>query len=139
MIDSTLFCRLKNLLYGLKKAPWAWYKMIDHFFVNLGFKRCESDPSIYVFHVYGNTLIFVVVVDDLILTRNTTDILSILKRPLFDTFEMKDLGILHLFLGLQVLPLSMGLFISKSKYVMDLLKWFKMDDCKACATLIICV
>ena len=47
---------------------------------------------------------------------------------------MIDLGILHFFLGLQVLPLLDGLFVSYSKYVMDLLKWFKMDECKACAT-----
>jgi len=40
----------------------------------------------------------------------------------------------HFFLGLQVSPLSDGLFISQSKYVLDLLKHFKMDNCKAYAT-----
>ena len=47
---------------------------------------------------------------------------------------MIDLGILHFFPGLQVLPLSDGLFVSQSKYVMDLLKRFKMDDYKSSAT-----
>ena len=47
---------------------------------------------------------------------------------------MIDLGILHLFLGIQVLPLSDGLFVSQSKYVMDLLNFFKIDDCKDCDT-----
>jgi hypothetical protein len=47
---------------------------------------------------------------------------------------MTDLGLLHYFLGLQVLPLTDGLFISQSKYVMDLLTHFKMEYCKSCAT-----
>ena len=46
---------------------------------------------------------------------------------------MIDLGILHFFLGLQVLPLSDAFFISSSKYVFDLLKRFKIDDYKACS------
>jgi hypothetical protein len=48
---------------------------------------------------------------------------------------MTNLGILHYFLGLQVLPLSDGFFISQSKYVVDLLTHFKMADCKPRITL----
>lgn len=47
---------------------------------------------------------------------------------------MIDLGILHFSLCIQVLPLSDGICISQTKYVLDLLKCFKMDDCKACVT-----
>ena len=47
---------------------------------------------------------------------------------------MIDIDILHFFLGLQVLPLSYGLFISHSKYVMDLLKCFTMGNLKDCVT-----
>ena len=47
---------------------------------------------------------------------------------------MTDLGTPHYFLGLHVLPLCDGFFISQSKYVMDLLTHFKMVDCKLCAT-----
>jgi hypothetical protein len=119
----------------LKQAPRAWYAKIDHFFLNLGFKHCESDHSLYVLHDNGDTLIVVVYVDDLVITGNNLDLLLRLKRQLVDTFDMTDLGLLHYFLGLQVLPLSDGLFLSQSKYVLDLLNHFKMDDCKPCATL----
>ena len=54
--NSTLVYQLQKLLYGLKRAPRAWYEKINNFFVNLGFKWCEYDHSIYVFHVEGNTL-----------------------------------------------------------------------------------
>jgi hypothetical protein len=47
---------------------------------------------------------------------------------------MTDLGTLHYFLGLQVLPLCDGFLISQSKYEMDLLTCFNMADCNSCAT-----
>jgi hypothetical protein len=83
-------------------------------FFNIGFKRCESGHSIYVLHADGNTLIVVIYVDDLFLNGNTADLLSSLKHRLSNTFEMIDLGIIHFFPGLQVLPLLDGLFISQS-------------------------
>ena len=122
------------MFYGSKQDPWLWYEKIGWFFFNLGFKHCESDHSIYVFHLHGNTLIIYVYVDDLILTGNNLDLIFRMKLRLADTFEMTDLGILHFFLGVQVLPLSDGLISSQSKFVMDLLKCFQMDDYKSCAT-----
>ena len=53
-----------------------------------------------------------------------------MTRQLVDTFEMIDLSLLHFFLGLQVLPMFDGLFLSESKYVLDMLKIFTMDDHK---------
>jgi hypothetical protein len=118
----------------LKQAPRAWYAKIDHFFLNLGFKRCESYHNIYVLHDNGNTLIFVVYVDDLVIIGNNLDLLLKLKRQLVDTFDMIDLGLLHYFLGLQVLPLFHGLFLSESKYALDLLHRLNMTDYKLCTT-----
>lgn len=85
-------------------------------------------------NVKDDTLIVVFYADDFVLTRNKPNIMYGLKNQLATRFEMIDLGILHFFLGLQVLPLLDGLFISKYKYVLDLLKCFKMDNHKDCAT-----
>ena len=84
--------------------------------------------------MYGNTLIVVVYVNDLVITRNNLDLILRLKRQLVATFEMTDRVILHYFLGLQVFTLSDGVFISQYKYAFIILKCFKMDDCKTCAT-----
>ena len=43
---------------------------------------------------------------------------------------MTDLSFFHYFLGLQVLQTNEGIFLSKSKYVCDLLRLFHMDDFK---------
>ena len=35
--DPSLVCRLKKSLYGLKKAPKAWYAKMDSFLLSFGF------------------------------------------------------------------------------------------------------
>ena len=102
----------KEAIVWFEEGPQAWYEKIDRFFVNLGFKCCESDHSIYVLHVKGDTLIVVVYLDDLVLNGNKPNLIFILKRQLVDTFEMIDLGILHFFLDLQLLPLPNGILLS---------------------------
>jgi len=47
---------------------------------------------------------------------------------------MSMMGELTYFLGLQVKQLKHGTFLSQSKYCFDLLKKFKMEDCKEVAT-----
>jgi len=89
---------------------------------------------VHVLHTNGYTLIVIVYVDDLIIIGNNNDLTFILKKQLDDSFDMIDLGTLHYFLGLQLLPLCDGFFISQSKYVMYLLTCFNMVDCKPCAT-----
>jgi hypothetical protein len=79
-------------------------------------------------------LIIVVYVDDLVITGNNIDLILRLKKQLVESFDITDLSILHCFLGIKVLPLFDGLFISQSKYVMDLLTCFNMVDCELCAT-----
>ena len=96
----------------MKQDPQAWYDKNERFFVNIGFKKSKFDHSIYVLHVEGNTLIVVVYVDEFILTRKKHDLIFRLKHWFFDAFEMTNLGPLHFFLGVQVLQLLDGLFIS---------------------------
>jgi hypothetical protein len=88
---------------------------------------------LYVHHTNGDTLIVVVYLDDLLITGNNKDLILRLKKQLADSFDMKDLGTLHFFGGLQLLPLCDVFFISQYKYVMDILTHFKMDDYNPCA------
>ena len=49
-------------------------------------------------------------------------------------FEMSMIGELNFFLGFQVKQLKEGTFIHQEKYTRDILKKFKMDDCKPTKT-----
>ena len=88
MTDSTLVFLLNKSLYGLKQAPRAWYENIDWFFVNLVFKCCEFDHSIYVLRVQGDTLTISIYVDDFVLSDNKPDLIFRLNNRLANTFEM---------------------------------------------------
>jgi Asp-tRNA(Asn)/Glu-tRNA(Gln) amidotransferase C subunit len=49
-------------------------------------------------------------------------------------FEMSLLRELSFFLGLQIRQSNQGIFISQTKYIREMLKRFKMEDCKPCTT-----
>ena len=49
-------------------------------------------------------------------------------------FEMSMIGELTFFLGFQVKQMRERIFISQEKYTMDLLRRFKMDECKPIKT-----
>ncbi|KAK4389894.1 Retrovirus-related Pol polyprotein from transposon TNT 1-94 [Sesamum angolense] len=40
--------RLKKALYGHKQAPRAWYSRIDKYFMDRGFRRSLSEPTLYI-------------------------------------------------------------------------------------------
>jgi hypothetical protein len=48
---------------------------------------------------------------------------------------MSLLGELSLFLGLQIHQNNQGIFISQTKYIKEMLKRFKMEDCKPITSL----
>ena len=78
--------------------------------------------------VEGKLLIIVHYVDDLILTGDELLILSC-KEDLTREFEMKDLGLLHYFMGLEIWERSGGLFVSQGKYAREIMEKFNMHDC----------
>ena len=100
---SSFVCKLHKCLYGLKQAPKAWYEKIDTYFLSNGFKRCIAYPNLYVKNFGTNILIVVLYVYDIIITSNQLTLIQNLKSDLQKQFEMTDLGLLHYFLGLQII------------------------------------
>ena len=47
---------------------------------------------------------------------------------------MKDLGMIHYFLGMEVWQSADVIFLGQGKYAVDILKRFRMLDCKTVAT-----
>jgi hypothetical protein len=77
----------------------------------------------------GKILIIIIYVDDLILTGDENLIHSC-KEDLEKEFEMKDLGLLHYFLGLEIWQRDGELFVSQGKYAREILGKFHMEGCK---------
>ena len=74
--------------------------------------------------------ILIVYVGDIILVRDDLKELARLKGFLAQEFEIKDLGQLRYFLGMEVARTKKRISISQKKYIIDLLKETDMLGCK---------
>ncbi|GJT56611.1 ribonuclease H-like domain-containing protein [Tanacetum coccineum] len=101
--------RLQRSLYGLKKAPRAWFQRIS---------GCLSS----------------FICGDIILTASSTTLLQQLIDSLYCEFDMTDLGALNYFLGIFAVRHSTGLFLSQRKYALQLLKRAYMVNCNPSLT-----
>eukprot|EP00253_Pinus_taeda_P010021 PITA_10021 len=125
-------CRIKRDLYGLKQAPRSWYTRIDSYFTWLGFTKSEAYANLYHIMVEGKPLIIVLYVDDLIFTGDDQLIQSC-KEDLAREFEMKDMGLMHYFLGMEVWQRDGEVFVSQGKYANEILRrsiWRSANPCR---------
>ena len=129
---ETHVCRLRRALYGLKQAPRAWYSRIDSYLREMGFQWSEADQNLY-FLAGKEPLILVLYVDDLFLTGDEQLIVDC-KVKLAAEFEMKDLGLMHYFLGLEVWQMDGRFFLGHGKYAVEILRRFRMMDSRPMST-----
>lgn len=122
-------CKLKKTLYGLKQAPRAWYLELSCFLVRFGFKKSVVDASLFVYNMHGVMPCFLVYVDDIVLTGNNSIFLDKFVALLSNRFALKDLAPLHHFLGVEVLPISGGFFLSQSRDVSNILSEWGQSRC----------
>ena len=78
-------------------------------------------------------MIIVLYVDDLILIGDEKLIKSC-KEDLAREFEMKDMGLMHYFLGMEVWQGDGDLFVSQGKYANEILRRFHMERNKPMET-----
>jgi Reverse transcriptase (RNA-dependent DNA polymerase) len=75
-----------------------------------------------------------VYVDDIIITSDNLEEIKRVKVQLKENFNIKDLGLLKYFLGIEIARSPKGLFISQRKYALDLLKETGKLGCKPVST-----
>jgi hypothetical protein len=122
-----------STLYGLKQAPRVWHSRLATFLVTLGFVEAKSDTSLFV-HLHGaETTYLLLYVDDIVLTTSSQSLLRRLIDALQREFPVKDLDVLHHFLGVTAEPRPSGL-LHQRKYTLDIMERAKMIDCKPCST-----
>ena len=69
-------------------------------------------------------------INDIILTASTVVLLQRLTARLRDEFALKDLGLLHYFLGIEVVRRPDGFFLHQQRYAHELLDRVGMLNCK---------
>ena len=65
------------------------------------FTKSKGDPNLYLKVMDDETFILLLYLDDLFLTRNEKQTTE-RKKKLDEEFDMKDLGLMHYFLVLEV-------------------------------------
>ena len=128
-------CKLKKALYGLKQSPRAWFERFSTFVKSQGFIQGHSDHTLFTKRsVSGKVAVLIVYVDDIVLSGDDTAEINKLKQKMADEFEIKDLGNLKYFLGMEVTRSTEGISVSQRKYTIDLLKETCMTGCRPADT-----
>ena len=132
--EDDLVCRLRRSLYGLKQAPRVWNQRIRHFLKSIGFDQTYSDPCVYINK--ETDVIIAMWVDDLIIFGKDMASINDLKAQLNEEYEMKDLGELKYFLGIQVHRDRERkiIHISQSGYNRTILERYGMQNSKPAST-----
>ena len=125
---------MSKALYGLKQAPRAWYKRLRDFLIEKGFTIGKVDTILFTKKLEGEIFICQVYVDDIIFGSTNEDYCKEFSELMSKEFEMTMIGELTFFFGFQVKQMREEIFISHEKYAKDLLKRFKMDECKPIKT-----
>ena len=106
---SNKVCKLRKSLYGLKQSPRAWFERLTRVVKKEGFTQCQSDHTMFVKHsLEGKVTLFIVYVDDIVITGDDHNQIDHLKSFLERELEVKNLGQLKYFLGMEMAQQSMG-------------------------------
>ncbi|KAL8101713.1 hypothetical protein AgCh_033560 [Apium graveolens] len=97
-------CRLRKSIYGLKQSPRTWSERLSDVMKRSGYTQSQSDDTMF-FRFSHNA-----------------------------EFEIKDLGSLKYFLGMEIARTKDGVSMSQRKYVLDLLQETGMLGCKPATT-----
>jgi hypothetical protein len=127
--------KLKKAMYGLKQAPQACYEHLTTYLLAKGFTRGQAGRTLFIragktlfIRNQGNhKLIAQIYVDELKFTTTLDSQAHDFSEEMKQDFEMRMIGELTYFLGLQVKQTLEEIFISQSKYATDLVKRFGLD------------
>ena len=120
-------CKLKKSLYGLKQSLRAWFRRFTKSMRSFGYHQSNSDNTLFFKKQHGKITALIVYVDDMVVIGKYPDERKALQSYLSSEFEMKDIGHLKYFLGIEVSQSDKGIFLSKRKCALDLLQETSMS------------
>ncbi|KAA0041351.1 Cysteine-rich RLK (receptor-like protein kinase) 8 [Cucumis melo var. makuwa] len=128
-------CKLQKSLYGPKQSPRAWFDRFTTFVKSQGYSQGHSDHTLFtkVFET-RKIAVLIVYVDDIVLSGDDQAEINQLKQRMGNELEIKDLGNLKYFLGIEVARSKEGISVSQGKYTLDLLIETGMLGCRPADT-----
>ena len=133
-VDSNKVCHLRHALYGLKQAPRSWFAKFSSTISHLGYMVSHYDSALLLHRTDKSIILLLLYVNDMIITSDDFSGIQELKDFLSQQFEMKDLGHLSYFLGLEITHSTDGLYITQVKYASEILSRAGLTDSKTIDT-----
>jgi hypothetical protein len=132
--DAGTICRLKKTLYGLKQAPREWNEDFNNTITSMGYKRCISDPCVYIKTTKtGKSIIMGLFVDDIVPAYHKSDESEYEadKKALMNHYTISDLGDMKHILGMRVSRNRQKrvLTLDHEAKIEQLLKQYQMEQC----------
>lgn len=95
----------------------------------------QADHTIFTKFAHdGRTTVLIVYVDDIIVTSDYAEEIKNLKEALAKEFDIKDLGPIRYFLGIEEARSRKDIVVSQRKYTLDLLTETRMLGCELANT-----
>ena len=109
-------------MYGLKQSLRAWFDRFMKAIQHHGFIQAQVDHTMFYKKQATGITILIVYVDDIVLAGDDKVEIQHIKARLAEEFDMKDLGNLRYFLGMEITRNDYAISVSQRKYTLDLLK-----------------
>jgi hypothetical protein len=104
--------------------------------VSIGFKRLESDRSVYIYAKNGVQIIVPIFVDDITLASKSQKALDDAVEELAKHFPLRDLGPTSFLLGIHIIRdhSKRTIALSQRQYIVDMLERFGFATCSPVST-----
>ena len=126
---------LLKALYGLKQGAKNWYDALYRALLELGFTRCEADHGVFYKEVGKDIIIFLVHVDDGMVTGSNVRLIKKFKEDMNAKYKLTDLGAANWLLGIKITRdlINKTLSLSQHSYIDAIITKFNFDDLKPSA------
>jgi hypothetical protein len=124
-------CKLQKSLYGLKQSGRNWNATFSDFMGEMCFEQSKVDHCLFVRDDGCCKTLVLVWVDDIIIATKDESVMNDVKLKLSQKFQMKDLGRLKWFLGINfdVSPDYSCIIMSQESFIVKTLNKFGMTNC----------
>ena len=108
--------------------------MLHSYLVRQEFIQSQADNCVYMKIKDKSMTVVIIWVDDIIIASNCTTTLKHVKGNLVNRFQIKDMGKLSWFLGIEFTCKEGMIEINQTKYIESVLSRFNMQNCKPKST-----
>jgi len=128
--------KLRKSLYDLKQSVRAWNKRTTEVLAQIGFQSGKADQCLHIRREKNGTITYVLIyVDDLLVAGTSAEVTKGVSRDLQQYFDIKDLGNVGHYLGIQIQCRADGSFLLNQKEkIVRMLEEYGLLDSKPVVT-----